>query len=38
MAAMGISKPYAINIRSGKRVPHPRHWKTLAQLTGVSKH
>jgi CRISPR-associated endonuclease Cas1 len=38
MAAMGISKPYAINIRSGKRVPHPRHWKALAQLTGVSKH
>jgi len=36
MAAMGISKPYAINIRSGKRLPHPRHWQRLAQLAGVS--
>ena len=37
MAAMGISKPYATNIRNGKRLPHPRHWLTIAQLTGVSK-
>jgi len=36
MAAMGISKPYAINIRSGKRIPHPRHWELLAKLAGLS--
>jgi len=32
--ALGISKPYATDIRSGKRVPHRRHWLTLAQLIG----
>lgn len=37
MAALEISKPYATNLRNGKRLPHPRHWKTLAQLTGMSK-
>jgi hypothetical protein len=36
MAAMGISKPYAINIRNGKRLPHPRHWLRLAELVQVS--
>ncbi len=30
--ALGVSKGYATNIRSGKRLPHPRHWQTLAQL------
>jgi hypothetical protein len=34
--ALGISEPYATNIRSGRRIPHPRHWQTLAQLAGVS--
>jgi CRISPR-associated protein Cas1 len=34
--ALGISNVYAINIRAGKRVPHPRHWHRLAQLAGVS--
>jgi len=33
---LGISKSYATNIRSGTRMPHPRHWKTLARLVGVS--
>jgi hypothetical protein len=33
-AALGVSKAYATNIRSGKRIPHPRHWQTLAQLVG----
>lgn len=35
-AALGVSKRDATNIRAGKRLPHPRHWKTLAQLAGVS--
>jgi hypothetical protein len=34
-SALGISIPYAVEIRSGKRVPHPRHWKTLAELANV---
>jgi len=36
MATMGISQPYATNIRNGKRLPHPRHWQTLAELAGLS--
>jgi len=35
-SALGISEPYAAFIRSGSRVPHPRHWPTLARLVGVS--
>jgi CRISPR-associated endonuclease Cas1 len=35
-AAIGVSKPYATEIRAGRRVPHPRHWVPLAQLVGVS--
>jgi CRISPR-associated endonuclease Cas1 len=35
-SALGVSIPYASNIRSGKRQPHPRHWQTLAQLMGIS--
>jgi CRISPR-associated endonuclease Cas1 len=34
--ALGISKAYATNIRSGKRLPHGRHWQTLAQLLGIA--
>lgn len=34
-SALGVSKPYATDIKSGKRVPHQRHWKTLAALTKV---
>jgi hypothetical protein len=34
--ALGISEPYATDIRAGRRVPHPRHWQSLAQLVGVS--
>lgn len=33
--ALGISEPYATDIRAGKRVPHPRHWKSLAILAGA---
>lgn len=35
-AAMQVSQPYAAFIRSGRRRPHPRHWRALAQLVGVS--
>jgi CRISPR-associated protein Cas1 len=36
MSALKVSKPYATNIRAGRCIPHPRHWLTLARLTGVS--
>ncbi len=35
-SALGSSKPYASAIRSGRRVPHPRHWQALSQLVVVS--
>ena len=35
-SALGISEPYAAFIRSGSRIPHQRHWPTLAQLVSVS--
>src|SRR5882762_2401023 len=34
--AMQVSQPYAAFIRSGRRRPHPRHWRALAELVGVS--
>jgi CRISPR-associated endonuclease Cas1 len=34
--ALGVSEPYAADIRAGRRRPHPRHWQTLAELVGVS--
>lgn len=33
---LGISMPYAVNIRNGKRIPHPRHWQKLADLVKTS--
>ena len=33
--ALSVSEPYATDIRAGKRCPHPRHWKTLAQLVDI---
>jgi len=33
--AMQVSKPYAAFVRSGRRRPHPRHWRELAALVGV---
>jgi CRISPR-associated endonuclease Cas1 len=36
-SALSISEPYATHIRAGQRVPHPRHWKSLAQLVGISR-
>jgi hypothetical protein len=35
-AALGVSEPYATDIRAGRRVPHTRHWQALAQLAGVT--
>jgi len=31
-SALGISGPYAAEIRAGRCLPHPRHWQTLARL------
>jgi CRISPR-associated endonuclease Cas1 len=31
---LGISIPYATDIRAGRRCPHPRHWEKLAQIVG----
>ncbi len=36
MSALSVSKPYATDIRSGRRQPHPRHWLTLARLARIS--
>jgi len=33
--ALGVSEPYASDIRVGRRCPHPRHWQALARLVGV---
>jgi hypothetical protein len=30
--AIDVSHPYATLIKHGDRIPHPRHWLTLAQL------
>ena len=34
-ADLGVSEPYAADIRPGRRRPHPRHWQALAQLVLV---
>jgi hypothetical protein len=31
---LGVSLPYASDIRAGRRRPHPRHWLGLANLVG----
>jgi len=33
--ALGVSIPYASDIRKGRRRPHARHWQALASLVGV---
>lgn len=35
-AAIQVSELYAGFIRSGRRRPHPRHWRALAELVGIS--
>jgi CRISPR-associated endonuclease Cas1 len=32
---ISVSEPYALRIRTGKCIPHPRHWHILAKLTGA---
>jgi CRISPR-associated endonuclease Cas1 len=34
-SALGVSLPYAADIRAGRRRPHPRHWETLAKMADV---
>jgi CRISPR-associated endonuclease Cas1 len=34
LSALSVSEPYALRIRSGGCIPHPRHWLTLAKLVG----
>ena len=36
MSALGVLVACAVAIRAGRRRPHPRHWKALAELVGVS--
>lgn len=33
-SATGLSQQYCSLIRRGLRVPHPRHWQTLAHIRG----
>jgi hypothetical protein len=33
-SALSVSGAYALMIQTGRRVPHRRHWKTLARLAG----
>jgi len=35
-ATIGVSIPYASDIRRGRRLPHARHWHALAKLVHVS--
>jgi hypothetical protein len=35
-SGLGVSEPYAAEIRAGRYIPHPRHWLTLARLVGAS--
>jgi CRISPR-associated endonuclease Cas1 len=37
-SALAVSLPYATDIRSGKRIPHPRHWQTLADIVSTFPH
>ena len=36
VSAIGVSIPYASDIRKGRRRPHPWHWQALASLVGIS--
>ncbi len=35
-SVIDVSHPYATLIKRGERIPHPRHWRTLANLVGIS--
>ena len=32
MVAMGVTQAYALDVRNGKRVPHPRHWNSIIEI------
>lgn len=32
---LSVSEPYALRIRGGRCIPHPRHWLKLAEITNV---
>lgn len=34
---LGVSEPYAADIRTGRRKPHPCRWQALAELVNISK-
>jgi|SRR6516164_9292635 hypothetical protein len=34
--AIDVSHPYATLIKRGQKIPHPRHWMSLAGLTSYS--
>ena len=34
--ALRVSRPYAALIRSGRKLPHQRHWEALAKLAKIS--
>jgi len=34
-SAIGVSIPYASDIRRGRRRPHARHWQALSKLVGL---
>lgn len=34
-STLGLSQPYMAEIRAGRQVPHPRHWRYIAQLVGL---
>jgi CRISPR-associated endonuclease Cas1 len=36
--ALKMSNSYARDIRKGRRLPHPRHWMTLAEIVGLVTH
>ncbi len=35
-SSLSVSQAYALRIRTGHCIPHPRHWLTLARLVGIS--
>jgi len=35
METIAVSDPYGLAIRAGRRIPHLRHWLTLARLVGI---
>ena len=34
---LDVSHPYATLIKRGLRIPHPRHWMSLAELTNYQR-